>query len=111
MGQSGVGKTSYVRSIVPKEELYIKQRNKWWDGYRGEQVAIMDDLQPEHSEHLAAYVKDWTDRYGFKAEVKGGSLFPNIRQFFITTQFTLQQLFPKKEDQDAVERRCKIMVF
>ena len=44
MGCSGVGKSSYIRSIVPKEDLYIKQRNKWWDGYRGEQVAVMDDL-------------------------------------------------------------------
>lgn len=34
-GEAGVGKTSYVRSIVPTEKLYLKGRNKWWDGYQG----------------------------------------------------------------------------
>lgn len=33
-GEAGIGKTSYVRSIVPTESLYLKGRNKWWDGYQ-----------------------------------------------------------------------------
>lgn len=34
-GPSGVGKTSYWRSLIPTSELYLKGRNKWWDGYNG----------------------------------------------------------------------------
>lgn len=81
----------------------------------------MDDLDPSMAGMLVAFIKDWTDRYPFKAERKGGSLYPQIRQFFITTQYTPEQLWPDKQDQngntihnidrDAVIRRCKLMEF
>ena len=65
---------------------------------------------------LTAYIKDWTDRYPFKAERKGGSLYPEIKQFFITSQYTMDQLWPdayesRNVDRDAVIRRCKIASF
>lgn len=34
-GPAGTGKTSYVRNLVRPEDLYLKGRNKWWDGYKG----------------------------------------------------------------------------
>lgn len=33
-GEAGLGKTSYVRSIVHADHLYLKPRSKWWDGYQ-----------------------------------------------------------------------------
>lgn len=76
----------------------------------------MDDLDPTTAQMLTAYIKDWTDRYAFKAERKGGSLYPEIKQFFITTQYTLEQLWPNafgepNVDRDAIMRRCKVITF
>lgn len=51
---------------------------------------------------LTAHLKDWTDRYAFKAERKGGSLFPNVKQVFITTQYTLEQLWPDKPNESGL---------
>lgn len=93
-GKAGTGKTSYVRNLIKAEDLYLKGRNKWWDGYKGQPVAVMDDLDPGMASMLVAFIKDWTDRYPFKAERKGGSLYPQIKQFFITTQYTPEELWP-----------------
>lgn len=80
----------------------------------------MDDLDPTMAQMLTAFIKDWTDRYPFKAERKGGSMYPAVRQFFITTQYDLEELWPDKiengirthnVDRDAIERRCKIAYF
>lgn len=85
VGPPGTGKTSFVRETIPSECLYIKSRTKWWDGYTGQSVAVMDDLHPDHAPYLTSYIKDWTDRYAFKAEKKGGHTYPHIKQFIITT--------------------------
>ena len=46
--------------------------NKWWDGYAGEEVVVLDDFDPRHAEHLSYYLKIWADHYAFNAEVKVG---------------------------------------
>ena len=83
---------------MPPNELYLKGKNKWWDGYSGQAVAVLDDLHPEHAQYLTTHIKDWTDRFAFKAERKNGSLYPTVKQFIITSQFTIEQLFEKPED-------------
>jgi len=41
-GPSGSGKSRAARDTYP--DAYIKGVNKWWDGYRGEPVVIIEDL-------------------------------------------------------------------
>jgi len=47
--------------------------NKWWDGYSGQRVVLLEDFR--HAD-LADYLKIWTDRYPFTAEIKGGTVRP-----------------------------------
>ena len=37
--------------------FYTKPMNKWWDGYAGEEVVVLDDFDPRHAEHLSYYLK------------------------------------------------------
>lgn len=43
-GSTGTGKTRGVRERFP--EAYLKSNTKWWDGYNGEDVVILDEMTP-----------------------------------------------------------------
>lgn len=91
-GEAGTGKTSKAQSDF-RSLFYIKTRNQWWDGYRDEKIVIMEDLDPESGKYIAGPIKDWTDRYSFKGNVKNSSAYPNHDWFIITSQYTIEQCF------------------
>ncbi|QGH72833.1 MAG: Rep protein [CRESS virus sp. ct1Gc25] len=70
-GETGVGKSTYARSMYP--DAYIKNRNKWWDGYCGEEVVLIEEWSPD-MKMLIPFLKDWCDRWPFFAESKGGHI-------------------------------------
>lgn len=102
-GPSGCGKSSMVRRHYAG--FYDKRINKWWDNYDGQQVVLLDDVDPSH-EFICYDLKRWSDHYAFPVEVKGGSL-PPIRPsvVIVTSQFRIQDVFPKHEDAAAIHRR------
>ena len=65
-GVPGAGKSHYVRRTYP--DAYIKSQNKWFDGYQGEKVIILDDCDTDTLSH---HLKIWADKYPCKAETKG----------------------------------------
>lgn len=107
-GPSGCGKSSKVRRDYPT--FYSKGTNKWWDGYRHEDVVLVDDFDPSHA-WLARDLKVWTDYYRFPAEVKGGSMVIRPKIVIVTSQYTIEECFRLKDgspDQptiDAINRR------
>lgn len=102
-GPAGCGKSSSARSA--STSLYVKMANKWWDGYDGEEDVLIDDFHPDQAKYLTTYLKIWADRYPFPAEVKCGSMFIRPKRIFVTTQYTMTQLFENGEDRAAIERR------
>lgn len=110
-GPSGCGKSSICRE--ENKTFYIKGMNKWWDGYMGEEVVVLDDFDPNHGNFLGYYLKIWADHYAFKAEIKGGSMVIRPKKFIVTSQYTIEQCFRLKDGEpdqptiDAVNRRFK----
>lgn len=45
-GDPGTGKTRGVWEKYP--DLYVKNINKWWDGYNDQDVVLLDDWDPTH---------------------------------------------------------------
>lgn len=81
-GAPGTGKSRAVADLFP--EAYWKNANKWWDGYRGEDTVILDDLG---SAKLYELLKRWADRYKVIGEVKGGAIDLSYDRFIVTSNF------------------------
>lgn len=95
-GPSGTGKSYKARKDNPK--AYIKAQNKWWDGYQGEEVVILDDLD---TRVLGHYLKIWGDKYKCTGEVKGGTVNLKFNKFIITSNWSIEELF--EEDPKMIE--------
>ena len=105
-GHTGCGKSRWVRETYPV--FYTKPMNKWWDGYAGEEVVVLDDFDPRHAEHLSYYLKIWADHYSFNAEVKGGMIRVRPKTVIVTSQYAIEDCFKETAERDAIARRFRV---
>lgn len=101
-GESGSGKSSTARNTYPNS--YLKQCNKWWDGYQEEPYVIIDDFDKSHA-CLAHYLKIWSDHYEFMGETKGGQIKLRPLKIIVTSQYCIDQIWEDYETCDALGRR------
>jgi len=108
-GPPGTGKSFTARMENPN--AYIKSANKWWDGYQGEEVVILDDLDLMHKV-LGHHLKIWGDAYAFNAEDKGGSRMIRPKRIIVTSNYTIEFMFAGDEDMiKAILRRYRCREF
>lgn len=108
-GPSGTGKTSLVYKTFPASDIYVKNRNKWWDNYRGESCIFIDEVSSSWKGLEA--IKIWADRYPFNPEVKNGHL-GNIRprHIVVCTQYTIEDCCHNDTElEDALKRRFTVV--
>lgn len=107
-GPPGIGKSFSVRNAF--EDIYIKESNKWWDGYINQKIVLIDDFD---SSSLSHYIKIWADNYKFIGETKGGTVECMYNVLFITSNYTIEEIFENKTYKDskllinAIKRRFK----
>lgn len=109
-GPPGTGKSYKARHDNPG--AYIKNCNKWWDGYVNQDTVVMDELNAELAKALGTHLKNWTDAYPFMAEVKGGSMFIRPKKFIVCSNYSIEDCFA--DDLvllDAIKRRFKVTHF
>lgn len=103
-GPPGTGKTHYARHEWG-EAFYIKAQNKWFDGYVGQETIVLDDLD-KGGACLGHYLKIWADKWACTGEVKGGQVNLTHRRFIVTSNYTIEELWPEDlEMQRAISRR------
>lgn len=108
-GESGSGKSLKARSENPGH--YLKMCNKWWDGYRGEDVVIIEDFDKAHKV-LGHHMKIWADRYAFPAEVKGSKRNLRPQKIIVTSNWSPQQIWgDEPETLDPILRRFNVVHF
>lgn len=104
-GPTRCGK-SYLARHFMNCKVYDKPANKWWDGYDGEKVVVIEDLDPKSGEHLARFIKQWADRYPFTAALKGSSMVIAPSQFHlvVTSNYSIDQIFDVTDAPPIKER-------
>lgn len=114
-GKSGTGKTRKVYDEFGFDKVYCKPcDNKWWDGYKGQEVVLLDEFDPitNHEYFSINLMKRLLDRYPMEVEVKGGTL-----NFCSDTIIITSNKCPGKwyegydaEDVAAIKRRFKTII-
>lgn len=107
VGAPGTGKSRKARDENPNS--YLKGQNKWFDGYNGENVIILDDLD---TNLLGHHLKIWADRYACSGETKGGTINLRHKKFIVTSNYSIEYLWKDDvEMQNALKRRFKVTTF
>lgn len=88
-GKPRIGKSYLVRDGF---DPYEKSLNKWWDGYNGQDIVLIDDLD-EKGKCLDHYIKIWADNYRFLGEVKCGTMYPSYRCLIVTSNYYPKQIW------------------
>lgn len=89
-GPAGCGKTTAAREFGKKHGgIFIKAQNKWFDGYFGEPVIVLDDLDTDTLFH---YLKMWGDKWKCRGEVKGATCWLKHKWFVVTSNKNLESL-------------------
>lgn len=107
-GEPGTGKSFTARQEHP--DAFLKQQNKWWDGYEGQDAVILDDLDKFNK--LGHHLKIWTDRYSCSGEVKGATVNLSHKVFVVTSNYHPDDLWEEDHEmREAIKRRFKITKF
>lgn len=108
-GPTGTGKSRKAHEEHPN--AYIKKANtKWWDGYDGQEVVIIDDLDKYHVS-LGYELKIWLDHYPFPAERKGGTQMIRPKTVIITSNYHPSEIWDDEKTLNPVLRRVTLVKY
>lgn len=83
IGEPGIGKSKTIFDMEKGFSVYVKPDNTpWWDGYRGQEVVIINEYQGELG---MAYMNNLIDYYPHQVQVKGGYVNFNSKRVYITS--------------------------
>nr|WAE42377.1 MAG: replication associated protein [Cressdnaviricota sp.] len=102
-GPTGIGKSRHVFDNYPN--AYRKMANKWWDGYRNEEVVVIEDIDKSHGMEMGFHLKLWADHYPFRAEVKGGSMMIRPKKIIITSNYRIEEIWVVEQNYQPLQRR------
>lgn len=115
-GPPGCGKSHLVETFwgEDQEKVYRKPQNKWWDGYCGQKIVILEDIDGPYLNH---YLKIWADKWKASGEVKGAVVPLNHEWFVVTSNYSIREIVEMGAKNDitdfvlveAIERRFKVI--
>jgi len=106
-GPTGTGKSRQARARYP--DAYIKDASThWWDGYNGEDVVIIEDLDKYHVK-MGYYLKIWGDHYSFPAQIKGGQMMARPTKIIVTSNYAPNEIWQDSTTVGPIERRFNVI--
>jgi hypothetical protein len=103
-GNTGTGKTRYCFDQIMDTPWWMPGDYQWFDGYKGQQIVIIDDYRGEYP--LALFLK-LLDRYPMSVPIKGGFIKWLPKKVYITSNIPPRQWYPTEDFRSiaALERR------
>lgn len=96
-GDAGTGKTKFCEQFgLALGGYYEKACNKWWDGYDGQEVVIMDEIR-NNALLEAGYLFKWADNSPCKIEMKGSTAWSRHRYLLVTSNIDPMDLCRDKD--------------
>lgn len=104
-GVTGSGKSH--RAFHEYPQAYRKSiPGKWWEGYRGENVVVFEEFNPEEDKELRLpELLKILDKYPYQVELKGGSCQLKANHFIFTTNMDPRKWYEGHPQQPALARR------
>ncbi len=101
-GKTGSGKTKMA--MGNGEDTYKIQGNamKWWDGYEGEKILVIDEYDNQIS---CTELLGILDGYQLRLPTKGSFTYANWETVFITSNYRKLHIGAKKMHRAALKRR------
>lgn len=91
-GPTGTGKTTLAKFRYGDNQFF-KSPEKWWDGYSGETVALLDDLDEMEARFVLPRLKTWAGESVFFRERKHqGPVTVYLDKFVVTSNWGLEEL-------------------
>lgn len=104
-GVTGAGKSTKVFELLREKDFYVKNPlTKWWDGYKGEDIVVIDEFRGVVD---ISNVLKWIDKFPCNVEVKGGQVPLKATTFYIMSNIPPENWYldVDKETKDALMRR------
>jgi len=106
-GPTGTGKSYKARELYPN--IYEKMLNKWWENYNDEKEVLLEDVGQSHAAWIGDFIKRWADIYPFQNERKFGSLTIRPEVIVVTSNYSIQELFPDPNVHGPLLDRFQLM--
>lgn len=100
-GPPETGKTMTAKSLGPH---FMKRPNINWDGYAGQPIVIIDDLDESH-QFLQRDLKIWGDKYAFQGKILYSNIMLRPEQVIITSNVRIDDVFPNPAHAMAIRSR------
>lgn len=112
-GPTGTGKTRRAYTLYPG--LYRKAPDtRWFDGYTGQEVLLLDDFMGAASKMSLAYLLQLLDRYPISVEIKGNYVPLVATRIIVTTNlhpWTWYDYTGRTESFSALARRFSDVLY
>lgn len=105
-GPTGTGKTRRAYEEIGDREYFDKNPlTKWWDGYRGQKLCLIDEFAGRVD---IVNLLRWLDRYPCTVEVKGFSVPLEATEFWITSNLSPDEWYPDASPQHKLALRRRL---
>ena len=105
----GRGKTDCLSAQFPA--IYKKAQDLQWNDYSGQEFAVIDDFAAEAAKRLAGELKLWTHHETFTGRILYGTVPVHLRRLFVTSNYSLEELFQPLGDQIYLPIKARFRVF
>lgn len=105
-GAAGTGKTKAVYDFCAPRIPYKPVSYKWWEGYDGDQIVLLDDIRGDFCKYHELLTL--LDIYPFRVETKGGSRQIQATTIFITTPVPLVEIWSHRTAEDIKQLSRRI---